>query len=103
MTVAGGGNTLVLQDILVGEVWVGSGQSNMELPLSSTHDAEKEIKAAQFFQIRLFTVGRTPAATPQEDVQGSWQVCTPETVKDFSAVAYYFGKNLHQALQTPVG
>lgn len=102
MTVAAS-NAITVHDILAGEVWVGSGQSNMEFPMSKVADAEKEIAAASYPQIRLFTVKRVVADQPVEDVQGSWTSCTPESVKNFSAVAYFFGRELFQTQHTPVG
>jgi sialate O-acetylesterase len=102
MTIAGS-NTITIQDILAGEVWVGSGQSNMEFPMSKVADAEKEIAAANFQQIRLFTVKRIVAEQPADDVQGSWSACTPESVRNFSAVEYFFGRELHLLRRIPMG
>ena len=96
-------NTRIIHDVLVGEVWVGSGQSNMELPMTRVQNAETEIAAATVPQLRLFTVKKTVADQPQDDVQGSWQECTPSSVKSFSAVAYYFGKEIQQTQHVPVG
>gem|GEM_PF-861484 len=94
---------VTLQDVLVGEVWIGSGQSNMEFALKATHDADKEIPSANYPKMRLFTVERAAASSPKEDLTGSWKVCSPSTAGDFSAVAYHFGKGIHQALKVPVG
>lgn len=102
MTVAGK-NSITLTDVLVGEVWVGSGQSNMQWTVAASDNAEQEIAAADCPQIRLFTVARKVAAEPQEDVEGAWTTATPETVKNFSAVAYFFGRELHKELDVPVG
>jgi sialate O-acetylesterase len=96
-------NSTTVHDVLAGEVWVGSGQSNMEFSMSRVKDFEREIPAANFPEIRLFTVKRAVSANPSEDVQGSWSACTPDTVKNFSAVAYFFGRELHQNRHTPVG
>jgi len=100
-----GNNRIVLNDVLTGEVWVCSGQSNMQWSMAAlkTEEGKKAIAEADFPQIRLFTVPRKFAAQPQADCDGQWQVCTPETVKDFSAVAYYFGRQLHQQLNVPIG
>jgi sialate O-acetylesterase len=98
-----GTNTLQIADVLVGDVWLGSGQSNMQWNVRSTNNADAEIAAAQFPEIRLFYVPRQPAAAPVEDVDAKWVVCTPETVKEFSAVLYYFGRQLHQDLKVPMG
>jgi sialate O-acetylesterase len=96
-------NTLTVHDVLAGEVWVGSGQSNMEFPMSRVKDFEQEIPAAKYPDIRLFTVKRIVAAEPADEVQGAWSACTPDTVKNFSAVAYFFGRELHQTRHIPVG
>ncbi len=98
-----GSDTVTVQDILVGEVWLGSGQSNMELAMRVTHDSAVEIPAAKYPKIHFFTVDRSSAGTPKDDLNGSWKVCSPETIGDFSAVAYHYGKNLHKALKVPVG
>lgn len=99
-----GTRTIVLKDVLVGEVWVMSGQSNMNFQLRRAKGGEQEAAAAgNYSQIRLFTVPLTSATTPQENVASSWQLCTPETAGDFSAVAYFFGKELHRKLSVPIG
>ena len=104
MTVkASSGSTLTLKNILVGEVWVGSGQSNMELDVSSSRNAAQEIAAAKYPQIHLFTVAKKKAAKPQTDCTGQWVECSPSTVPGFSAAAYYFGRQLHKELNVPVG
>ena len=102
LTVAGH-NTIVIQDVLVGEVWLGSGQSNMQLSVNDVTNAGSEIASANFPQIRMFTVARRPAITPQTNCEGQWVVCTPESVGSFSATAYFFGRELHQKLGVPVG
>ncbi len=102
LTVAGK-TTRTFKDVLIGEVWIGSGQSNMAFTLDRAVDAAAEIAAAQFPKIRLFTVKRTTALEPQTDCEGSWSACSPETAKTFSAVAYFFGRELHRTLDLPVG
>jgi len=92
-----------VHDVLIGEVWVGSGQSNMELPMTRVNNAEGEIAAAKFPQIRLFTVKKKVSDTPLDDVEGSWSLCTPESVKSFSAVGYFFSRFIHQTRHVPVG
>ncbi len=95
--------TRVLEDILLGEVWICSGQSNMEWPLSAAETASEEILLSDFPEIRLFTVEKHIATRPMEDLNGSWALCSPETSPNFSAVGYFFGKNLHKELGVPVG
>ncbi len=102
MTVQGA-NTITIADVLVGDVWIGSGQSNMQWAVWQTDNADAEIAAAKFPQIRLFYVPRKTSAVPVEDVDAKWVVCSPETVKEFSAVLYYFGRQMHQDLKTPIG
>ncbi len=103
MLVSAGDERVRLQGVLVGEVWLASGQSNMEWPLRRTDNAEEAIAAADHPRIRLFTVPRNVAQEPADDAPGAWEVCSPETVQDFSAVAYYFGRKLHGELDVPVG
>jgi len=100
-----GSNEVVLDDLLFGEVWVCSGQSNMEFTMSMLRDEtiNADIAKADYPQMRLFTVKKAMAATPQKDVEGRWQVCTPDVVKNFSATAFYFGQKLHKELNVPVG
>ena len=98
-----GKNTLLVSDVLVGEVWVASGQSNMEFPVGRSVDAAAETAAAQFPRIRLFTVNKAAAGQPKEDLSGKWVECSPSTVDGFSAVGYFFGRNIHRALDVPVG
>ncbi len=98
-----GNNTITLKDILVGEVWLCSGQSNMEWPLASTDGAEDAISAATHPRIRLFTVQNAVAASPLPDCRGSWSVCTPESARNFSAVGYYFGVAVQSELKVPIG
>jgi len=99
-----GYNEIVLNDVLIGEVWLCSGQSNMEwTPRAGIEGGEKEIKNANFSEIRLFTVDVRSAANPQNDLGGKWLVCSPETMIDFSAIGYFFGKQIYQELNVPVG
>lgn len=103
LSVTSGGETKKLGDVLVGEVWVCSGQSNMEWPLNRTDNAQEAIAAADHPQIRLFTVTKKIAQEPVSDVEGAWEVCSPQTVSGFSAVGYYFGRKLNTELNVPVG
>jgi sialate O-acetylesterase len=98
-----GKNRVERNDILVGEVWLCSGQSNMELPVAASANADLEIPVAHHPQIRLVRVKGEGSQTPVEDFDGRWEVCSPETVKGFSAVGYFFGRELQQQLDLPVG
>jgi sialate O-acetylesterase len=90
---------IVLHDVLVGEVWVCSGQSNMERPLSQSNDAEPEIAAVRFPEMRLFTVPKVIAMKPVvEMATARWQRCSPETISTFSAVGYFFGRELQKRM-----
>lgn len=99
-----GKNTIILKNILVGEVWVCSGQSNMEWPVSAAANATEEIKNAKYPMIRHFTVQKSIASLPQEEVNGGdWQVCSPETVGDFTAVGFFFAREVFQKTNIPIG
>jgi sialate O-acetylesterase len=102
MTVAGT-NTIQLADILVGEVWVCSGQSNMEMPVRQANNAEQEAAASDFPQIRLLTLPHRPTGEPADDFDGQWDVCDPKTVWGFSAAGFFFGRHLYQELKVPIG
>ncbi len=103
MTVAGP-ETVTLQDILVGDVWICSGQSNMEWNVANSNDDAAEIAAANHPRIRSITLPHVTAAQPQTTFSSSgWQVCSPETAGDFTAVGYYFGRKLHEELEVPIG
>ena len=104
MTVAGDTrHTIVMSDVMIGEVWVCSGQSNMQWSVDRSNNAKKEIAAAKWPNIRLFTVQRDIAAKPKSDCTGTWTQCNPKTISSFSAVGYYFGRHVHKALKVPVG
>lgn len=98
-----GKNKVHYSNVLLGDVWVCSGQSNMEWMLRNTNDAKKEIAAADHPQLRLFTVKKETSYKPLNDVKGTWYVCSPETVADFSAVAYFFGRKINQDIGVPIG
>lgn len=100
--VKGEHNQLTLEDVLVGEVWIGSGQSNMEMPMTET-GATANIDQANYPQIRLFHISHAKSATETDDVDASWQKCAPDSVAQFSAPLYYFGRHLHEELQVPIG
>jgi sialate O-acetylesterase len=98
-------NTAIeLKGILIGDVWLASGQSNMEWQVQQSHDARNEIEKATFPQIRFLVVDHAKALSPQPDIiSGKWKVCDTTNVKDFSAVAYYFARKLHGDQHVPVG
>ncbi len=100
---AKGKNTITIADVLIGEVWLGSGQSNMAMQVSGANDPGAEAAAAKFPAIRMFTEGSGAATTAQEGGKGTWAVCDPATVGRFSAAAYFFGREIHKALGVPVG
>ena len=103
MTISGK-NEIVLDNILIGDVWVCSGQSNMEFSLSRAMNAEEEIQQADYPQIRLFTAPNNIQFEPAEDTDGGqWQECNPGTAAGFSAVGYFFGRHIHRELGIPVG
>jgi sialate O-acetylesterase len=109
--VAGGPHTLTIQgkttlrfeDVLVGEVWICSGQSNMQWPVDRANDADLEKRTAKFPKIRLISVPQVGTQVQQTNFDGKWQLCSPETVGEFSAVGYFFGRQLHQTLDLPIG
>jgi sialate O-acetylesterase len=99
-----GRNTIALKDVLVGDVWVASGQSNMELRVQSTANAKAEIAAANYPRIRLFQALHKVSDYPLDDIAAhGWALCSPETAANFSAVAYYFGRDIQQKLDVPLG
>jgi len=104
MTVRGAkGQPLVVKDILVGEVWLGSGQSNMEWAMSWLPNPVPDIQRADNPNMRLFLVPKRTSDRPQDDVEAKWQPCSPDSVRPFSAVLYHFGLELHKRLGVPVG
>ncbi len=96
-------NALVYENVLFGEVWVCSGQSNMEWPVRASKDSDTEIAAAIYPMIRLFDVPHKPSGLAMYDVNAKWHPTTPETIENFSAVAYYFGRKLYENLNVPIG
>ena len=93
-----------LNNVLVGEVWLCSGQSNMEWTVRQSADSQEEIAAANHPQIRHIKIAHTPAAEPQDDLKtDGWKECSPQTAAGFTAVGYYFGRQLHKELNVPVG
>jgi len=98
-----GDNAMTVNNLLVGEVWVCSGQSNMEWPFNRAHNAKEERPKAVYPKIRMFTVQKKVSIKPQSEAAGAWVECSPETVGGFSGVGYFFARDLHQKLGVPVG
>jgi sialate O-acetylesterase len=98
-----GKNKIEFTDVLIGEVWVCSGQSNMEWTVQQSDNPQEEAKNANYPQIRMAKVQHNAAEQPQDDANTSWVACTPQTVPQFSAVGYFFARKLHQELKVPVG
>ncbi|MCR9199050.1 MAG: sialate O-acetylesterase [Planctomycetaceae bacterium] len=103
MKVSSDESSIEIADILVGEVWLCSGQSNMAMTVNRAKDYEAERGTADLPQIRMFKVSSGHALTPQDKCAGTWTVCSPDTVGGFSATAYFFGRRLHKDLDVPIG
>lgn len=107
VSVAGAAGTVEFQDVLIGEVWLGSGQSNMEWNVRNSLNSKEEIANANYPNIRLYNATSrkyvSPGVVRKEVVGPGWQVCSPATVGNFSAVAYFFGRQIHNDLNVPVG
>jgi sialate O-acetylesterase len=101
--VVAGTNTVTLDDVLIGDVWLCSGQSNMEFPLNSAFNSKEAVPQATDNQIRLFHVPETVAIGPRDDIHAAWEVCSPEAARTFTAVGYFFAKNLRPVLNRPIG
>lgn len=102
------GKSITIKNVLVGEVWLCSGQSNMEMPMKGYKNqpianGAEDIQNSANNNIRLFTLNRNATTTPQDDCEGNWSIATPETVAEFSATAYYFGRKLFKTLNLPIG
>jgi len=105
-----GRNEIIVENVMIGEVWICSGQSNMEMPVDNVRPGytgvvnyEKEIASADRPMIRLFDVENRYAGAPEADCVGTWKVCSPDAVRGFSAVAYFFGREINESLDIPVG
>ncbi|MDB5351903.1 MAG: hypothetical protein JWN86_3150 [Planctomycetota bacterium] len=98
-----GKNEIKLDDVLVGEVWICSGQSNMQWDLGGGNDGDLESLSAKYPKIRLISVPQVGTQEPKDNFNGKWELCTPQTARQFSAVGYLFGRQLHQTLDVPIG
>lgn len=99
-----GNNTITIGDVLFGDVWVCSGQSNMEWTVKQCSHVDQDIQSANYPQIRHFLVPRAVASMPMEDVSGGkWEVCTPKTVGDFTAVGFFFARSIYEEIHVPIG
>jgi sialate O-acetylesterase len=99
-----GKKEIAIKDVMIGEVWIASGQSNMTFSLDGSQGAATEVPNANYPQIRLFTVPKKIALAPQPNTLAAhWEICTPDTAKGFSAVAYFFAREIHRRLNVPVG
>jgi sialate O-acetylesterase len=104
MKVSGKKNTITFKNVLIGDVWIGSGQSNMEWTIKNSNDPDKEIAEANYPKIRLFTVTKAMSYQAEKDLAGGqWLECSSGTIGDFSAVAYFFGRKLYKELDVPIG
>jgi sialate O-acetylesterase len=104
LTITAGDDELTLTDVLFGDVWICSGQSNMEWPMTAAKDAETEIAIADWPDIRFVDVPNVTAEEPVDSFQSTgWQACKPENIGQFSAVAYFFARDLHKELNVPIG
>jgi sialate O-acetylesterase len=103
--VEGGNNSVVINNVLIGENWLCSGQSNMEFSASwkTMSNWQSDTAAAQDTQIRFFHINRITAAWPQTEVRGKWEICSPASMFEFSAVGYFFGRSLNEHLHVPIG
>lgn len=103
LIVKGKKNTLTYDDVVLGEVWICSGQSNMEWPLRAAANAKTEIPVANYPNIRQLLVKKDMSLTPKDNIEGNWDVCTPETAPNFTAVGYFFAKQILKELNVPIG
>lgn len=106
MVIKGENNQITLKDIYIGEVWVCSGQSNMEMPVhgwASVYNYQEEIENAEYPLIRMFNVAKKMDVHPRNDCDGKWMVCSPQSVADFSATAYFYAQKLNKELNMPIG
>lgn len=97
------GSQRIVRNVLVGEVWLFVGPSNIYWPVQRCDNAKREMSAAEYPEIRFFTVARKIADQPEKDCRGDWQVCSPETVGPMSGIAYFFSRRIHQDVEVPIG
>ncbi|MGC6432019.1 MAG: sialate O-acetylesterase [Jejuia sp.] len=98
-----GKNKIIINDVLIGEVWICSGQSNMQMTVKASNHSEVEIASANYSQIRLMNTMKIGGQIPKNNIDVEWQICSPKTVGEFSATAYFFGRRLHNTLGVPIG
>ncbi|QEG00290.1 hypothetical protein Mal15_43600 [Stieleria maiorica] len=103
LTIRSGGETISIDDVLIGEVWFASGQSNMAFTMRGAASYDAAVARSDVPAIRMFNAASTTAVDPQDDIAGQWSVCSPETLSSYSAVAFFFARKLHQELGVPVG
>ncbi len=103
MTIRSESDSITFSNIVIGEVWVCSGQSNMQWSVSQVYDSDLESMSANYPNIRIISVPQVGTQENQDDFDGQWDICTPDTVGQFSAVGYLFGRQLHQTLGVPIG
>lgn len=98
-----GSKTVTVRDVLIGDVWICSGQSNMEWSVAASNNPQQEIASASHPKLRLFTVPKRISTEPQQTVNSQWQICSPNVIAGFSAVGYFFGRDLQRELDVPIG
>lgn len=103
LTIKSEDDSITFSNIVIGEVWVCSGQSNMQWPVNQVYDSDLESMSANYPNIRIISVPQIGTQENQDDFNGQWDICTPDTVGQFSAVGYFFGRQLHQTLGVPIG
>jgi sialate O-acetylesterase len=103
LTIASKGEKIVLSNVVIGEVWICSGQSNMQWAVNQSDDPDLEAASANYPNIRIISVPQVGTQEKKDDFVGQWEICTPETVGDFSAVGYFFGRQIQQILGVPIG
>ncbi|MGB0582468.1 MAG: sialate O-acetylesterase [Limisphaerales bacterium] len=103
LKISSSGKTIALKDVLVGEVWLASGQSNMVFTMGRVPAYEELISAANYPLIRFFNAPTVTAIEPQDNIEGEWSLCSPRTIPNYSAVAFFFARKLHQELGIPIG